>query len=413
MLNNTIKSIFYTAIAWLVFVAAATPALAAPGIQVSVAKSKETIKLSVGETSPREVFILENPDRLVVDVPVMPGVSSAQLKKLALPASYKGELLSAARAAYFDEKTLRFVFNLTRPVEVGRTGAKAGKGKGGTITIEIEPVSRKAFSRTTSNIAQEDSTDKSRADARGRGIPGAVKESKRKTPKPVIMIDPGHGGIDPGAIGPSGTEEKDIVLVYARALKARLSQSGKYTVKLTREGDRIVPLRGRIALARKAGASIFISLHADSAQEHDARGSSVYTLSETASDQETEALAAHENKADILAGINLTNEREDVADILISLAQRETNNRSATLADMLVMAMSGKVRLLPNTHRFAGFAVLKAPDVPSVLVEIGFLSHPQEEKLLKTKAHREQVVASLARGIDAYFEHKKKMEGED
>ncbi len=197
--------------------------------------------------------------------------------------------------------------------------------------------------------------------------------------------------------------EKDVVLAYAQALKAKLLKSGHYRVKLTREDDRFIMLRQRVAIARKAGANLFISLHADSAPDMEARGLSVYTVSEKASDEETEALAARENKADVLAGVDLSEERDDVAGILISLAERETKNRSATLADLLVTRLEDKVHLLPNTHRFAGFAVLKAPDIPSVLIEIGFLSHPEEEKLLKSKAYREKVTSGIAEGIDAYY----------
>jgi N-acetylmuramoyl-L-alanine amidase len=168
-------------------------------------------------------------------------------------------------------------------------------------------------------------------------------------------------------------------------------------------------LRKRVEYARKNQGTIFISLHADSAPEKSAHGLSVYTLSERASDQETEALAARENKADVLAGIDLSEERDDVAGILISLAERETKNRSSTLADILVAKLEDSVELLPNTHRFAGFAVLKAPDIPSVLIEVGFLSHPAEEKLVRSKSYRDKVTGGIASGIDAYFRQQKKM----
>ncbi|MBY0406814.1 MAG: N-acetylmuramoyl-L-alanine amidase, partial [Rickettsiales bacterium] len=156
----------------------------------------------------------------------------------------------------------------------------------------------------------------------------------------------------------------------------------------------------------KAGGNIFISMHANYSHGS-TRGFSVYTLSEEASDVEAGLLAAQENKADVLAGMNLANEREDVAGILISLAERDTKNRSATLADFLVTSLDDQVYLLPQSHRFAGFTVLKAPDIPSVLIEIGFLSHPQEEKLIKTKAYRDKVVSGIASGIDSYFKHER------
>jgi len=230
----------------------------------------------------------------------------------------------------------------------------------------------------------------------------------KKPSKPVIVIDAGHGGQDPGTSGPGGSDEKDITLDYAKALRDRLMKSGRYQVVLTRDDDEYITLRGRVDIARKAQASLFISLHADSAPDA-VRGLSVYTVSEKASDAEAEALAARENKSDVLSGMDLSEERKDVADILISLAERETKNRSATLADVLVTSLDGKVHLLSNSHRFAGFAVLKAPDIPSVLVEIGFLSHPKEEKLIRSKTYRDKVTAGIAAGVDRYFRVEKRL----
>ena len=172
---------------------------------------------------------------------------------------------------------------------------------------------------------------------------------------------------------------------------------------LTRERDIFVRLRERIAIARGAGADLFVSLHADSLRSRRARGASVYTLSNKASDKEAAALAAKENKSDLIAGIDLTHENPVVANILIDLAQRETMNESARFAKMLIREMGRDMRLLRNTHRFAGFAVLKAPDVPSVLIELGYLSNPTEERLLKTAAYREKAVGAIVRAIDSQF----------
>ena len=197
-----------------------------------------------------------------------------------------------------------------------------------------------------------------------------------------------------------------MVLSFAKALQKALLDSGRYKVKMTRESDIFIPLRERVNIARKAGGTIFISLHADSAPRDDARGLSVYTVSEKASDAEAEALAARENKVDLLGGMDLSGERQDVADILISLAQRDTKNQSAILADQLVLSLERNVRTLNNTHRFAGFAVLKAPDIPSVLIETGFISHPAEEKLLKTREYREKLISGIVRGVGEYFAKK-------
>lgn len=361
-------------LAWVLGVAFPLAALAAPQVSVSAADGQETLVLDLPGFEPHKVFTLGNPDRLVVDVPSA-SLSAADKKRLTLPSSYKGDLIKTLRSGQFNAETLRLVFDLAAPVKV--------------VSAEVRQDDRLVIV-----IAAADGS-----------------APKKALPKPLIVIDPGHGGIDPGTIARDGTEEKDVVLKYAEALQEKLAASGKYRVMLTRDSDVFIKLRQRFEIARKEKASLFVSLHADSAPD-DVRGVSVYTLSEKASDEEAEALAARENKSDVLAGIDLQEERKDVADILISLAQRETKNRSATLADLLVVSLNGKVRLVPRAHRFAGFAVLKAPDIPSVLIELGFLSHREDAKLLKSKTHRDKVTAGIAAGIDAYFKRKKKWDGE-
>ena len=199
--------------------------------------------------------------------------------------------------------------------------------------------------------------------------------------KHVIVIDPGHGGADPGTIGSSGVYEKHITIAMARQIKQTLEQTGRYEVVLTRDRDIFIPLRGRVARSRKAGADLFISIHADSIKDKKISGSSVYTLSEKASDKEAARLAEKENKADLVAGIDLDAQNDEItAFILLDLAQRESMNESARFANVLVQELKRASEVLRNTHRFAGFAVLKAPDVPSVLVELGFLSNAKDEK---------------------------------
>lgn len=220
---------------------------------------------------------------------------------------------------------------------------------------------------------------------------------------PVIVIDPGHGGVDPGAIGVSGIYEKHITLALARELKTALEKSGRYRVHLTRDRDVFIRLRDRVAIARQYGADLFISLHADAVQNPSIRGLSVYTLSQNASDNEAQALAEKENKADLIAGVDLSHETPDVAGILIDLAQRETRNRSAGFASEMVDEVGQEFNLLDNTHRFAGFAVLKAPDLPSVLVETGYLSNDYEEKQLRQPTYRARLAKAIARAIDRYF----------
>jgi len=219
----------------------------------------------------------------------------------------------------------------------------------------------------------------------------------------MVYIDPGHGGPDPGTIGHDGAFEKNITLAVAQELQRQLVASGRYRVMLTRIDDRFVALRERFELARLDHADLFISLHADSSFVGDPRGASIYTLSETSSDAEAAALAAKENKADLIAGVDLSKQNVVVTSILIDLAQRETKNLSARFAERLVEELRRVTLLLPNSHRYAGFAVLKAPDIPSVLIELGYLSNARDEALLLSAVHRAKLAAAMLRAIDGYF----------
>lgn len=191
----------------------------------------------------------------------------------------------------------------------------------------------------------------------------------------------------------------------ARELKKILEKDSRYKVYLTRNRDVFIPLRERVRIARRYKADLFLSIHADSALNKNAKGLSVYTLSETASDKEAAALAERENKADVIAGLNFAEHSKEVSDILINLAQRETMNRSSEFANFMVQEMRKSVKLLDNTHRFAGFAVLKAPDVPAVLLEMGYLSNRTEEKLLRQESYRRKLAKSASAAIDRYFEN--------
>lgn len=220
--------------------------------------------------------------------------------------------------------------------------------------------------------------------------------------KPLIVIDPGHGGIDPGAVG-NGTMEKAITLAVAKALQKELEATGQFRALLTRDKDVYLPLRDRFRVARENGAELFISLHADSHANAKTRGASVYTLSEKASDTEAAALAAKENKSDVIAGVDLTHESPVVSGILIDLAQRETINLSARFAKILVNSLKSDTLMLGKSHRFAGFAVLKAPDVPSVLLEMGYISSDEDQQLLTSKKHQRRLAQAITRAISSFF----------
>lgn len=220
---------------------------------------------------------------------------------------------------------------------------------------------------------------------------------------PAIVIDPGHGGADPGAIAVNGAFEKDIVLEMALELRRLIGGTGRYRVELTRDRDASIGLRDRIARARELGGRVFISLHADSLRSADQRGASVYTLSETASDEEAARLASQENKADILAGTDLSLHDAAVASILLDLAQRDTNNRSIGFADRLAEELAAVTPMLRRYRRFAGFAVLKSPDIPSVLLELGYLSNADDARNLAQSDYRAKVSRAIVRAVDRFF----------
>lgn len=216
--------------------------------------------------------------------------------------------------------------------------------------------------------------------------------------KKVIVIDAGHGGKDPGSSG-SDTSEKDVTLAAAKALKSRLEKSGRYTVVMTRQSDTFVPLEARVQIARRADADLFISLHADSGPDATTRGASVYTLSEKG----TERVARVLEKDDWLMKANLPGRDRAVSQILLDLSQRATKNRSAAFAQLLLASVGEETTLLRRSHRDAGFIVLLAPDVPAVLLEMGFITNPDDEAFLTTKASRARLVDAVSDSIEAYF----------
>jgi N-acetylmuramoyl-L-alanine amidase len=228
-----------------------------------------------------------------------------------------------------------------------------------------------------------------------------VRQPAKPAP-PLVMLDPGHGGKDPGAIGISGTYEKHVSLAAATELKRQLEAGGRYRVVLTRTRDIFIPLDERVAKAQAQGAALFVSMHADALTDHSVRGASVYTLADTASDAQTAALAQRENSADRFGGARLDASPE-IARILASLVRRETRIGSGRLARSLVGSLDQDLPMLANPERHAGFVVLKAADIPSVLVEMGFMSNPLDEAELRLPQHRVRVAQAMRRAVDAYF----------
>ena len=343
-----------------------------------------------------KVFTLGSPYRLVIDV------YDVDTAKNFSETIAKNNLVAKSRVGNM-EGGKRFVFDLNKPIAVDKISfLKPQSGFDWRFFVDISLASEKdflaksgdknAYSNFKSGAVKKTSTAQKKE---------KVIELKTKGKK-VIVLDPGHGGKDPGAIGYSGVYEKNITLAMGKELKSMLEKAG-YSVYLTRSGDSFINLRERYRIARRQKADLFMSIHADSAKNRSATGLSVYTLSENASDKEAAALAERENKADLIGGMNLDNEDKELASIFISLSQNMTRKNSSDFAELLQYEMSKEVKLVNNAHRFAGFAVLKAPDIPSVLIELGYLSNRNEEKLLKQEAYRKKLAKATVKAVDKYF----------
>lgn len=394
-----------------------TAAVAQPRIidlRIGAQGAATRLVLEMTESLAPEVSVLTAPDRVIIDLPEV----SWALPMNAVAAT--GGVIQSFRFGNFSAGRSRMVLDMRGPVVVQDSFMiEPREGKRYRFVVDL---ARKAPPpQRTAQPAKPNPPLPNQYQTPAPVPPpppqvAAVRPTPMPMPRPpalpakpkgdtrhVVAIDAGHGGVDPGTIGKAGTHEKDITLAMARELKARMEATGRYRVIMTRASDIFIPLRDRVAIARAHGAEMFISLHADANPNPKTRGGSIYTLSEVASDKEAESLAAKENKADLIAGMDLSHESPEVTSILLDLAQRETMNYSATFAAMLVNELGKSVQLLGKSHRFAGFAVLKAPDVPSVLFELGYLSNSAEEKLLKQAEYRRKLADGVTRAADRFF----------
>ena len=345
------------------------------------------------------VFTLSDPYRVVIDIKGVP------FNLVDEPAVKGKGFVTGYRYGRFEADTWRVVVDASQPVAVARDFVlDPQSGFGRRVVLDLAPTDLASFNRDAGLPAGE--PDAAAAAATDLASIAAVPISppaERLERRRIVVIDAGHGGVDPGTHGRSGVQEKNVVLAFARQFADELRASGRYDVHLTRDKDIFIPLRERVAIARRHKADLFISIHADALEKSTVRGMSVYTLSETASDKEAAALARKENQSDTIAGLDLQGESPEVTGILIDLAQRETKNYSSRFAKSLVDYASQKTLTLDPAHRFAGFVVLKAPDVPSVLVELGFLTNPEDEKQLTDATWRASMAKTLSRAVDRYF----------
>ncbi|TFU03616.1 AMIN domain-containing protein [Polymorphobacter arshaanensis] len=397
------------------------------GIEIGGGARPEITVVLDGAVAAPKSFVLDDPLRLIVDfdgvAPVRRSVDG-------------GGVVVRVRAGQFDPQTVRLVIELSRPMTI-IAARQAGDSR---LLLQLAPVSRDQFNArlgkprmvvtpfvTAGRAATATADFDLPADAFGAPSPPPPETAKADQPEadaaapespapqrrggklPIVMIDAGHGGKDVGATPaegdgiPPGRYEKDITLAIARATAAALNRSGQVKALLTRDDDRFIPLGGRIAIARRAKADLFISIHADSAPNILARGASVYTLSETASDAVAARLAARENQSDIIAGVNLGVEAPGVGDIMIDLARRDTLNRSVAFAETLQRSLESRIGFRGEFHHFAGFYVLKAPDVPSVLLETGYVSNVEDARFLISTEGQAAIAQGIAQAVETFL----------
>jgi N-acetylmuramoyl-L-alanine amidase len=360
--------------------------------------------LDLDRAIPFRAFALADPYRVILDIPQVSF-------KLAAGTGAAGRgLIKAFRYGLVMPGGSRIVFDLTGPAKIAKSYVlEAANEQPPRLVIEFEEVDRTTFVQL---LAPENRpelrpaiADANAAVARVDAL-AAAKPAQMADSRPLIVIDPGHGGVDNGTqAGGGDVMEKNLVLGFGLALRDRIEKSGKYRVIMTRTDDTFIPLNDRVKVARTQGAALFVSIHADALprREGDAQGATIYTLSDKASDAEAERLAENENKSDAIGGVNLTDEPTEVADILIDLAQRETRTFSNRFARLLMGEMKNTARMHKHPLKSAGFRVLKAPDVPSVLVELGYVSNKGDLEHLVSENWRSKTVASMAQAIDAFF----------
>jgi len=360
------------------------------GIELTDDSVQSRLVLELSDPVDFRSFLLTNPNRVVVEMPEL------LWRPATTPAPSGRGIIKNYRFGQFRENDSRLVLELNRPAKIGSVEMLAPKdGSGFRLVINLSPATSSEFAANAGWPSPAESTP---------GKKTSLADNARRDMRPLIIVDAGHGGMDPGTHGESGLLEKNIALSVARQLRDRLEQSGHYRVKLTRDADVFIPLRDRVEIARAAHGDLFVSLHADSNEYRDIRGASVYTLSRGASDRETANLADKEN----LAGAALGFEPADttaMADFILSdLGQREIMNLSTRFAETIIGALPAATEVhKPLPHRSANFAVLKAPDIPSVLIELGYLTNPDDESEMATQSWRMRVAAAITTAIDRHF----------
>lgn len=339
-----------------------------------------------------KIFALNNPSRVVIDI------TNVKWGDFSIPLKQTGRIKNVRKSFAESNADMRLVLDLNQPVAIEKYfQLKSDAKHSHRLVIDLKPTN--VF---LDNIAFPEIPKPIYKKPQNNHFP-TPKLKRKVARKPIIVIDAGHGGHDPGAIGRRGSKEKDLTLKYAQELKRQLRSTGKYKVKMTRDSDRYIKLRERVNISRRSKGDLFISIHANSHKNRKTRGWSVYTLSEKASDKEAAALARKENKSGLINGVDLAYKGNEISALLIDMVQRDTKNLSASFAENLTNKTRKRAKLLRNPHRFAGFRVLTGADIPSVLIEIGYLTNRKEESLLRSENYKKKLAKAIVEAIDTHF----------
>jgi N-acetylmuramoyl-L-alanine amidase len=386
------------------------PPPAAPSPAMQAAAAPVVMSARIGEHEDRTRFVVElsdpvnmrtftlaNPNRVVIDMPAVQWRLSGPPRPTGFGA------VKSYRYGLFRTGNSRFVIDLNQPVSVSDALVLPPQdGYGYRVVIDLFPTTQDKFNQSAgwpADLKARENAAEQVASASPAPVVIAHQDEKK-----IIVLDPGHGGIDSGTNGVNGLMEKDLVLDVGTRLARVLQARGNYVVHMTRDTDTFIPLNERVNIGRSWHADLFVSLHADSNPDASVNGASVYTLSEKGSDKEAARLAKEENQSDAIAGVDLSAQNSEVAPILIDLAQRDTINRSNRFAQTVVGELSHATDILPRQpHRSAAFVVLKAPDVPAVLIELGYLSNETDATQMLTARWRDGVAEAIAGAIDRHF----------
>ncbi|MCS4241477.1 N-acetylmuramoyl-L-alanine amidase [Rhizobium sp. BIGb0125] len=388
----TLTAVTFFSVPSAAFAIGESSRMVASAARIAGNEARTRVVIDFAEEPEFEVHYLDSPERIVVDLPSTDFAFPAKDLEAA-------GLFRDVRFGTMDEGRARIVLTAKKPVRLAISEVQPNsEGNGVRLVLDAEITDKATFANLVKDQSWQPPSPVTTA-----SVDGVVSGKSDRQAQFIIAVDAGHGGIDNGAQGgKTGTHEKDITLAFAKELTERLNKEPGIQAVLTRESDEFLALSERVQIARQKGANLLISLHADTLKQKGIRGATVYTISDRASDRMAAELAERENLSDELAGVAMPASQPEVADILLDLTRRETQAFSVTLAGNILASFEGQIGLINNPHRYAGFRVLQAPDIPSILLEMGFLSNPEDEKLLLDVEWRKKLADVMAKAVGKY-----------